>query len=250
MTSRSNSLRAAATVSPPEMHRRSAEIIAFSAAREPSRYGEGRRPNMFALAGALGVAGLFLSSLLTMNVIGAHQDKSSLKVITLLAPPEPPPPPPPQRQPEPVEQAEAPPPIVAPTPLVVAPSPPVQIAASPVPPPPVVRTPGPPSPAPAAPSPAVESAGDLSSTMISATPPRYPHESRRRREQGTVVLTVLLSVDGSVADVSVSQSSGFERLDQAALTAVRRWRWSPTQRNGAPVMVRGLVEIPFVLRTR
>lgn len=218
--------------------------------RESSRYGEGRRPNPFALAGALGVAGLFLSSLLTMNAISVHKDKSALKVITLLAQPEPPPPPPPpQRQPEPMEQVEVPTPVVAPPPLVIAPRPPVQIVASPTP-PRVVSVPGPPSPAPAAPSPAVESAGDLSSTMISAVPPRYPHESRRRREQGTVVLAVLLGVDGTVADVSVAQSSGFERLDHAALAAVRRWRWSPTLRSGAPVMVRGVVEIPFVLRDR
>lgn len=84
--------------------------------------------------------------------------------------------------------------------------------------------------------------------MISATPPRYPHESRRKREQGTVVLMVLLAVDGTVADVSISQSSGSARLDDAALKAVRRWRWSPTRRNGDPVMVRGLVEIPFILQ--
>ncbi len=249
MTSRTNILRASTAVASPAAPQRSAEIISFSAVREPSRYGEGRRPNLFAMAGALGVAALFLSSLLTMNAISAHKDKSALKVIALLAQPEPPPPPPPQQQPKPAEQAEAPSPVVAPIPVVVALTPPVQIATSPTP-PPVLSVPGPPSPAPAVPSPAVESAGDLSSTMISATPPRYPHESRRRREQGTVVLAVLLGIDGRVADVSVSQSSGFERLDHAALTAVRRWRWSPTHRNGTPVMVRGLVEIPFVLRDR
>lgn len=80
--------------------------------------------------------------------------------------------------------------------------------------------------------------------MIAADPPRYPVESRRKREQGTVVLMVILGADGSVADISVSKSSGFERLDKAALSAVRRWKWSPTRRDGAAVMVRGLVEIP------
>lgn len=86
--------------------------------------------------------------------------------------------------------------------------------------------------------------------MIAATPPRYPQESRRKREQGTVLLLVLLAADGRVADVSISQSSGFDRLDKAALAAVRHWRWSPTRRGGAAVMVRGLVEIPFILQTR
>ena len=84
--------------------------------------------------------------------------------------------------------------------------------------------------------------------MIEATPPRYPQDSRRKHEQGTVVLAVLLGVDGRVAEISVSRSSGFERLDRAALAAVQRWRWSPVRRAGVPVMVRGLVEIPFVLK--
>jgi periplasmic protein TonB len=48
--------------------------------------------------------------------------------------------------------------------------------------------------------------------------------------------------------VSVARSSGFDRLDKAALDAVRRWRWSPTLRDGAPVSVRGTVDIPFVLQ--
>lgn len=99
-------------------------------------------------------------------------------------------------------------------------------------------------PAPAAPAPFV---ADLSASMIEAVPPRYPLESRRLKEQGTVVLDLLLDVDGRVEQISVRSSSGFSRLDQAALHAVRKWRWSPTLRNGSAVPVRGLVEIPFAL---
>ncbi len=98
------------------------------------------------------------------------------------------------------------------------------------------------------PAPGPVNGGDLSSRMLSANPPRYPLESRRLREEGTVVLDVLLSVEGRVAQISVSQSSGFFRLDKAAVHAVRHWRWSPLVRDGAPVMVRGLVTIPFVLQ--
>ncbi|MBJ7378314.1 energy transducer TonB, partial [Sphingobium sp.] len=47
----------------------------------------------------------------------------------------------------------------------------------------------------------------------------------------------------------VSQSSGFARLDDAARDAVKGWRWKPTIRGGQPVRVRGVVEIPFILRT-
>nr|WP_246427285.1 energy transducer TonB [Sphingopyxis panaciterrulae] len=84
--------------------------------------------------------------------------------------------------------------------------------------------------------------------MLSGAPPRYPRESRRHREEGTVVLALTLDVDGSVASISVAQSSGFQRLDEAALRAVRKWRWAPTMRSGQAVKVKGLVEIPFVLR--
>jgi protein TonB len=68
-------------------------------------------------------------------------------------------------------------------------------------------------------------------------------------EQGTVVLSVVVSEQGSVSDISIFRSSGSERLDHAALRAVRRWRWSPTFRDGSAVLVQGLVKIPFLLRT-
>jgi protein TonB len=48
--------------------------------------------------------------------------------------------------------------------------------------------------------------------------------------------------------VTVQRSSGFASLDNAAREAVRQWRWAPTVRNGEPVLVRGVVEIPFVLQ--
>lgn len=128
----------------------------------------------------------------------------------------------------------------------------------------VVADQPPPMPAPTAPitgvaqtpstavaqTPSTVSGGDLSASMIEAVPPKYPYESRRLKEQGTVVLDVLLSPSGMVEQVGVRSSSGFSRLDKAALEAVRRWRWSPTVRNGLPVAVRGLVEIPFALKPR
>ncbi len=84
--------------------------------------------------------------------------------------------------------------------------------------------------------------------MIVAKPPTYPIDSRRRHEEGTVVLSVLVATDGSVSEISVAQSSGSSLLDQAALGAVRKWRWAPLLRGGDPVMVRGEVKIPFVLK--
>ncbi|MEE8563635.1 MAG: TonB family protein, partial [Alphaproteobacteria bacterium] len=54
--------------------------------------------------------------------------------------------------------------------------------------------------------------------------PRYPWISRRRGEQGRVVLEVAVAADGRAKEVRVKRSSGFARLDRAALAAVRAWR--------------------------
>ncbi|MDR7920481.1 energy transducer TonB, partial [Escherichia coli] len=62
------------------------------------------------------------------------------------------------------------------------------------------------------------------------------------------VLMVVVDEGGRVRDISIATSSGVERLDKAALNAVRRWRWSPTIVDGRPSQVRGLVRIPFELK--
>lgn len=96
--------------------------------------------------------------------------------------------------------------------------------------------------------PSIVQGDDLGARMISGKPPRYPIESRRKREEGTVQLSLILGTDGSVEKISVFHSSGYSRLDSAALEAVRRWRWEPVVRNGSPVKVKGIVEIPFQLQ--
>jgi len=62
--------------------------------------------------------------------------------------------------------------------------------------------------------------------------PAYPAISKRLGEEGTVKIKVLIGADGLVKEVRVSRSSGFERLDDAALTAVKQWRFVPGKRNG------------------
>lgn len=65
--------------------------------------------------------------------------------------------------------------------------------------------------------------------------PAYPPASRRLREEGTVLLDVHILPDGSVREVRLRASSGFARLDQAALNAVRHWRYVPAQRGDKPI---------------
>lgn len=55
--------------------------------------------------------------------------------------------------------------------------------------------------------------------------PIYPPASRRAGEEGTVRLKVLVDTSGRASNVAVTQSSGFPRLDQAAMEAVRKWRF-------------------------
>jgi protein TonB len=73
--------------------------------------------------------------------------------------------------------------------------------------------------------------------------PLYPKLSERRGEQGSVILHVLVGVDGRVRELAVKSSSGFERLDQAARETVLEWTFVPGKRNGAAVEM--AVDVPI-----
>lgn len=84
---------------------------------------------------------------------------------------------------------------------------------------------------------------------VSATPPPYPREALRRRVEGTVMLEVLVDVDGRPLDVRVQTSSGNRSLDEAARTQVlKKWRFKPAMRNGKAVQAVGLVPVKFTLQ--
>ncbi|MDN5871713.1 MAG: energy transducer TonB [Nitrococcus sp.] len=76
-------------------------------------------------------------------------------------------------------------------------------------------------------------------------PPVYPLRSRSLGEEGQVLLRVHITADGSVDQIEVERSSGYERLDQAALEAVRDWRFAPARRGDEPVGAWVLVPIHF-----
>jgi protein TonB len=62
--------------------------------------------------------------------------------------------------------------------------------------------------------------------------PQYPALSKRLNEQGKVVVRALIGVDGQASQATVKTSSGFDRLDQAALSTVLKWRYVPGKRGG------------------
>ena len=65
--------------------------------------------------------------------------------------------------------------------------------------------------------------------------PVYPMLSRKRKEQGTVWLLLLVSKDGVVTELKLKKTSGFARLDQAALQAVKKWKFQPARKQGQPI---------------
>ena len=77
--------------------------------------------------------------------------------------------------------------------------------------------------------------------------PDYPLSCKRRREEGIVLLNVVVQADGLPAAVSLTQSSGHPLLDEAALDAVRRWTFEPGLAAGVPVSSRVVVPVRFSL---
>jgi protein TonB len=66
-------------------------------------------------------------------------------------------------------------------------------------------------------------------------------------QQGVVLLTVQVGADGHASDVTLSRSSGFPLLDQAALRTVRQWRFYPARAGGLPVASQVEVPVRFSL---
>ncbi len=77
---------------------------------------------------------------------------------------------------------------------------------------------------------------------------RYPMAARRMGWEGKVVLSVEVLANGSPGQIKLHQSSGHEVLDNAALQAVRGWRFIPARQGGQAIAKEFLIPIPFVLK--
>jgi protein TonB len=81
--------------------------------------------------------------------------------------------------------------------------------------------------------------------VINRVNPLYPPLARQTRISGTVRLHAIIAKDGTVQQLEVM--SGHPLLVQAALDAVRQWRYQPTLLNGEPVEVDTTVDVIFSL---
>ena len=88
---------------------------------------------------------------------------------------------------------------------------------------------------------------DFSADQLNNPGPRYPAASRRAHEEGTVMLKVLVAPDGRAQELSIASSSGFRRLDDAALATVKRWAFLPAKKAGQAVSAWVLVPVTFDL---
>ena len=225
---------------------------------------------------AIGVASVtVLHGLAVVGLLSYQPTRDALReaqaiMVELIRPEPPPPPPPPPR----IEPPKPPPPRVPPPPpRAVTPPPPAIIAATPTPaappreevfvppaPPPLPRIDSPPPPpappaivaAPVAPpapppTPAPVTPPSFNAAYLSNPRPAYPTMSRRLGEEGQVVLRVLVTEQGEAQRVEVRTSSGFERLDQAALAAVRVWRFVPAKQGDRALAGWVFVPLNFTL---
>lgn len=79
--------------------------------------------------------------------------------------------------------------------------------------------------------------------------PPYPSASRRMGEEGEVRLRVQVDTAGHARQIEVYRSSGFPRLDQAALDTVKQWRFIPARQGDQPIPAWVIVPIQFSLRS-
>ena len=162
-----------------------------------------------------------IQSGLAQKVVQVAKVVVQAELISEVTPSLPPPP-----APKPTPAAPPPPPTA---PVVTTPSPAaIQLPAAPP-----VAAPAAPAAPPAPAAPAVRTSAVIQAGATCAKPD-YPSASRRLEEEGTVTLKFLIGVDGRVMQSEVEKTSGFQRLDEAALKALSKCQFKPGTIDGKP----------------
>jgi len=82
--------------------------------------------------------------------------------------------------------------------------------------------------------------------LLSKTEPEYSEEARKAKHQGTVMLYVQIDPSGHATNIKVVKSLGLG-LDEKAIEAVQKWKFSPGKKDGKPVTVEATIEVNFRL---
>ncbi len=169
--------------------------------------------------------------------------------VSLLAPPAPPEPrvvplqpepPKVEKQPRPVREKRVSSPVPKPVEQPIAEH---AVQQAPV----AVAPPSPPAPAPAQPAAeAVVEPPRYNAAYLSNPPPAYPLAARRRGIEGTVLVRAEIAAGGECQRAELKKTSGHEMLDQAALEAVKKWRFVPAKRGRQAVVA--WVEVPITFK--
>lgn len=108
-----------------------------------------------------------------------------------------------------------------------------------------VVPPSPPAPVQSVAEPPLESPR-YNAAYLSNPPPAYPLSARRRGIEGTVLVRAEVAVGGECLRAELKKSSGADVLDQAALEAVKKWRFIPAKRGNQAVIA--WVEVPITFK--
>jgi periplasmic protein TonB len=200
-----------------------------------------------AIALILALHGLGLYAALQVGVVRERIEQAAPLFVSFVAAPPAPQVEAPPPKPDPVKPKPAPRLISTPKPGASAmQTPPETVPAQAVPdaaPPEPPAPPAPPAPARAAPV----IPPDFVAAYLDNPVPEYPRVSRQLKESGKVLLRVQVGAAGRSVQVELSQSSGYERLDQAAIAAVRQWRFVPARQGDQAVAAWVIVPINFQL---
>ena len=206
------------------------------------------------LAHAVALGAMVVIPLLATDMLPTPQSVMAFAVAPPPPPPPPSPPPPPDAAPPPppppvevdVNPAAA--PVEAPRELKPEPPPVMRTVVGGIQPVAPVQAPvqtmaPPPPPPPPAP---VRVGGEIKEPKkVRNVNPVYPKIAQAAKVSGVVILEATISKEGEVRDVKVLRS--IPMLDNAAIEAVRQWRYTPTLLNGVPVDIIMTVTVNFTL---
>lgn len=87
---------------------------------------------------------------------------------------------------------------------------------------------------------------DVRPMPVKTPPPEYPSSMRREGMTGVVALRVVIDETGNVTDCSVAKSSN-SAFEEPAMNAVKKWRFKPAEKAGAPIKVSLIIPIQFAI---